>query len=500
MSRSNFARIPVVVAVDQGTSATKAVVIDHAGSIISRASVRVSRRDPRPGWVEQDPIEIRDSVIGAVETALDGLEVGVHGVGLSNQRESAVIWDRADGTPLGPLLGWQDRRTAPRAESLLDAGRAQRVRQVTGLPLDPMFSALKMQWLLDQVDPDRSRARAGRIAVGTVDSWLVWTLTGEHRIEMGNASRTQLLNLRTLDWDEELLELFDIPRRALPRLARSDEPTEPLSPFGIGQDARVCAVLGDSHAALYAHGARRPGRVKATYGSGSSLMGLLDDMPAEAAGRGAGLVRTIAWADPNPAYAFEGTILSTGATILWLADVLGITPDELSKLAQSTTDSGGVDLIPAFSGLGAPWWDDKAVATISGMGLGTSAAELAHAAFESLALQTDDVLAAAESFLGATIEEVLVDGGPTQNDWLMQKQADLSQRRVVRSNITELSATGAADLAGTACGFWTAAECAALGRDRSSFLPRVSANIAHQRRNRWHQAIDRSRLVTEGTQ
>ncbi|WP_022884705.1 FGGY family carbohydrate kinase [Glaciibacter superstes] len=488
---------PVIVAVDQGTSATKVIVVDSDGAILSRASVRVSRADPAPGWVQQDALEIRDSVISAVNTALEGLAVTVVGLGLSNQRESAVIWDRETGQPLGPLLGWQDRRTAAKVAPLEESGWAARIRAKTGLPLDPMFSALKFQWLLDQVDADRSLSRAGRIAIGTVDAWVIYTLTGEHRIEVGNASRTQLLNLETIDWDQELLDLFQIPRECMPRLAASNEPTSAIAGVSSLPDgSRFYGVLGDSHAALYAHGVRSPGQVKATYGSGSSVMGLIDPDIAASPGtvEAGGLVRTIAWAEPEPVYAFEGTILSTGATLLWLAQVLGMEPAQLSALAESVENSQGVDLVPAFAGLGAPWWDETAVAVISGFGLGTGPAQLAHAAFESVALQTEDLFRAAEARLGTRIETVLTDGGPSQNDWLMQLQADLSRREVVRSNVAELSATGAAHLAGISSGLWTVEQCGRLPRDRSPFSPSVDESLAEARCARWRAAVARSRF------
>ena len=494
------AKSPVIVAVDQGTSATKAIVVDRSGRIVNRSSVRVSRADPRPGWVQQDALEIKDSVVAAIENALEGLDVAVQAVGLSNQRESALAWDRRTGEPLGPLLGWQDRRTAPRAQALKSSRWSSVVKQRTGLPIDPMFSALKLQWLLDEVDADRSSSGDGRIALGTVDSWLVSALTGEHRIEVGNASRTQLLDLASLDWDDELLELFDIPRRCLPRVASSQEPTGSIRGVpALGEDTTICGVLGDSHAALYAHGVRRAGQVKATYGSGNSIMGLIDPDVAVDHGSSAddGLVRTVAWAEERPVYAFEGTVLSTGATLVWLAQMFGTEPGELAKLAESVPDAGGVEIVPAFAGLGAPWWDESATAVMCGFGLGTGPAQVAHAAFESVALQTEAVLAAAENRLGTPTEMVLADGGPTRNDWLMQKQADLSQRRVARSNVAELSATGAGDMAGIACGFWTAQECAELPRDRTPFVPRMDAESARDRRLQWQHAVRRARYRPE---
>lgn len=488
-------RVPVVVAVDQGTSSTKAIVVGVDGVIRARAAIGISRKDPAPGHVEQDAIELRDSVIAAVTAAIEGHDFDVRGVGLSNQRESAVIWNRRTGEPLGPVLGWQDRRTASRVAELEASGWDVKIRAKTGLTLDPMFSALKLEWLLDQVDPDRTAASRGDIAFGTIDSWLVYTLTGEHRIELGNASRTQLLGLDSLDWDDEILGLFRIPRAVMPRIAPSNEPTEQIDSIdALPPGTRIHGILGDSHAALYAHGVRGPGQVKATYGSGSSIMGLTAEGAADRGADGAdALVRTIAWGTPEPAFAFEGTIVSTGATVLWLAGLLGIEPSQLSTFAQTVSDTQGVDLVPAFGGLSAPWWDEGAVALISGLGLGTQVAHLARAAFESVVHQTEDVFAAVESRLGAPIEAVLADGGPTQNEWLMQMQADYGQRRVLQSRVAELSATGAAHLAGVGCGLWDDHGCLALQRDRRSFDPVLDPDAARRRRGAWSEAVERSR-------
>lgn len=484
---------PVVIAVDQGTSSTKAIVVGRDGLIRRRASVDVSRRDPAPGSVEQDAVEILGSVRQAISDVLVGLDVEVLGIGISNQRESAVIWDRRTGEPLGPVLGWQDRRTAPRVAELHASGDAARIRQKTGLTLDPMFSALKLEWLLDQVDPDRTASANGDIAFGTIDSWLVFGLTGEHRIEMGNASRTQLLNLDTLDWDDEILQLFRIPRAIMPRIATSNEATQTVRGIPeLADGVRIHGVVGDSHAALYAHGVRSAGQVKATYGSGSSIMGL--EKPGTGDLGEHGLVRTIGWAAPEPAFAFEGTIVSTGATVLWLANLLGIDPERLSAVAQTVPDTQGVDLVPAFGGLSAPWWDEEAVALVSGLGLGTQVAHLARAAFESVVHQTEDLFAAVEKGLGEPIDAVLADGGPTRNDWLMQLQSDYGQRTMLQSQIAELSATGAAHMAGVACGLWDADECLALARDRREFTPGLEADAAAERRSAWRDAVERSRF------
>ena len=486
---------PVVVAVDQGTSSTKVLVLDAAGVRLASATVSLGQTHPHPGWVQQDALEIADSVRDGIAHAIRGHEHRVAGIGLSTQRESAVAWDRASGEPLGPVLGWQDRRTIAAAEQLVADGHGPLVRSVTGLPVDPMFSALKFAWLLDTIDPDRRRSAAGEIALGTVDSWLVFVLTGEHRIEAGNASRTQLLNLETADWDAALLELFRIPRQALPRVVASTEPSAPVTGIAsLPADTRIHAVLGDSHAALFGHGVREPGSVKVTYGTGSSVMGLVEPDAA----LDSGLVRTIAWqlgAGGTPAYAFEGNILSTGATVMWLSQFLGCDPNDIDRLAQSVPDSHNVDLVPAFSGLGAPWWDPQAEAALTGLGLGTVQAHVARAAFDSIVLQVADVLAAADRASRTPISTVLVDGGSSRNDWLMQQQADMSQRSIVRSSVAELSATGVAHLAGLGCGLWSPESLAAILAGGTRFEPEASAAAVGVRRDRWLRAVARARFT-----
>jgi glycerol kinase len=476
---------PVVIAVDQGTSATKLIATSDTGTVIATRSAGLAASHPRPGWVEQSAADILTSVTDGLAWSLS--EYGgsrIAAFGLSTQRESAVAWDDATGEPLSPVLGWQDRRTIGRAREL--AAHAGRVREISGLPLSPMFSALKFSMILDMIDPDRARARAGRIKLGTVDSWLIRSLTGESRIEAGNASRTQLVDIRTSDWSDELLDLFDIPAAALPRIADSDEPTAPV----MGSNVRVCAVLADSHAALYGHGVRGPGPVKATYGTGSSIMGL-EAAPHDVAG----VVRTIAWRlAGTTTCAFEGNILATGATIQWLAQLLGSTPAQVMEEARA--GNSRIDVVPAFSGLGAPWWDEQAVGIVSSFDLGTSRADLCRAAAESIPLQIEDVLGVAEAAYGQPITEVLTDGGPSANDWLMQLQADLSQRTITRSDVSELSGLGVAHLAGTVSGVWTAGQIEELPRRTSTFHPSIANAEASARRSRWLTAVARSRTQT----
>lgn len=471
----------IVLGVDQGTGSTKVIAVDHTGSIVAKATVPVSQTHPRPGWVEQDAVEIVNSVRSGIDEIAGDTPVAT--IGLSSQRESAIAWDRASGEPLGPMLGWQDRRTADRAAARV--GVADSVRATTGLPLDPMFSALKFEWLLDEIDPDRHRAAAGEICLGTVDSYVVFSLTGEHRIEVGNASRTQLLDVTTGDWDEGLCELFSVPPAALPRIAPSNEPTSPVEGLGSHVDGAVIGgVLADSHAALFAHGIRAPGEVKATYGTGSSVMGLGDTRDAS------GVVRTIAWGLPDPVPAIEGNILSSGSTLVWLAGVLEVEVGELLEMAQAAPVDHGLDLVPAFAGLGAPHWDERATAVMRGMSLGTDRPSMARAAVESIVLQVEDVLEAADKATGARVGTVMADGGAARNDWLMQLQADLSQRTVVRATTTELSAMGVARLAGIATGIWDDEP----GDDRGTvFAPGLDPDYVAARRERWRTAVATAR-------
>jgi glycerol kinase len=474
----------LLVAVDQGTSATKAVVVDSAGQVQARATVPVGQTFPQPGWAEQDALEIWRSVQEAVRLALAGVDAGrVAAVGLSTQRESMLLWDRATGEPLGPLLGWQDTRGAAQCARLRTEGHGARVRDLTGLPLDAMFSASKAVALLDAHDPDRVRSRAGELCLGTVDSWLLWRIGGEHLIEAGNASRTQLLDLAGRTWDPWLLELFGVPVEALPVVVASTGPfvrcrdLAPLAPH-----VPVTGVLGDSHAALFAHAGWRPGQVKVTYGTGSSVMTVTHGPTAPSTG----VARTIAWELDEPAYALEGNIRSSGATLTWLAALFGTTPAEVAAAAGPSSD--GVVLVPAFTGLGAPWWDDQVRATITGISAGTRLEHLARAGLEAIAFQIEDVIAAAEE-VGEEIGTILADGGPTTNATLMQLQADTSGRAVASSQVAELSALGAAHVAGLGAGLWSLDDLERLPRERTVRAPRTTSAERAERRGAWHAAV-----------
>ena len=482
----------LMLAIDQGTSATKAVAVDEQGTIRRRAAVPLAQHHPQPGWAEQDPLEIWRSAQQAVRDLLVDIEPSrVVAVGLSTQRESTVMWDRATGEPVGPVLGWQDTRAADLCAQLRAAGHAERVRSITGLPLDAMFSAGKASVLLDQHDPDRARSRNGELCFGTVDSWLLWRLGGQHLIESGNAARTQLLDITSRKWDPWLLELFNIPIEILPTVVPSIGPftdchdLEPL-PTSVS----VTGVLGDSHAALFAHAGWRPGQIKVTYGTGSSVMGVTSSEQDSSAG----VARTIAWELDQPTYALEGNIRSSGATLVWLARLFGSTPAQIASSAAE--DSGGVLLVPAFTGLGAPWWDDQARALISGLSEGTRQEHLARAGLEAIAFQIEDVVAAVEQDSGS-IKIILADGGPSANATLMQLQADTSGRQVSTSQVAELSALGAAHVAGIGAGLWSLADLDQLARERTTYQPQSDQQQRQQRQRDWHSAVAAARSRTE---
>ena len=493
MDSRSAARDHLILSIDQGTSATKAIVVDRSSTIRARASVPVRQRFPQPGWSEQDAAEIWASAQRAVRECLAAIDPDqVVAVGLSTQRESTLIWDRATGQPLGPVLGWQDTRGADLCDQLRAAGHADRIQMITGLPLDAMFSAAKAAALLDRYDADRSRSRAGELCLGTVDSWLIWQLCGSHLIETGNAARTQLLDITTRQWDPWLLKLFAIPVEILPTVVSSIGPFGTVSRLAPLPDAvPLTGVLGDSHAALFAHAGWRPGQVKVTYGTGSSVMGVTTGSDPAAGG----VARTIAWELDSPTYALEGNIRSSGATLVWLARLFGTSPAEIA--ARAGTDSGGAVLVPAFTGLGAPWWDDQARALICGVSDSTRPEHLARAALESIAFQVEDVVAAVAA-ASHPVGVILADGGPSSNPLLMQIQADTSGRKIAVSQVPELSALGAAQLAGIGIGMLAFEDLDALPRERSVVLPATDDSIRTARRQRWHAAVSACRSIPSG--
>ena len=485
----------LVLAIDNGTSSTKCLVVDDRGQVVGRGQAPVSLATPKPGWVEQDANEIWASVCRAVAEALDPATAKrVVSVGISTQRESCVIWDRRSGEPLTPVLSWQDQRTENVCASLRASGHGGVIRRKSGLPLDPMFSAAKARWLLDHLPSAQVRAKAAETCIGTIDSFILSRFGGDAVIEAGNASRTQLFDVVNARWDEELLSIFSVPLAAMPRVVGSTGPfpvTKGLSPLPDG--VPVGAVMADSHSALFAHGAFAPGPVKATHGTGSSVMGLVDRKAVSNGDSGApGVCLTLAWQIEAPMLAFEGNIRSAGSTLIWAAELLGVDMQELARLAATAVDSRGVYLVPAFGGLGAPWWDASAVGIVSGVTFGVTRAPVARAALDSIAHQIADVLDAVRAS-GAPVERLLVDGGPTRNDQLMQFEADMVGVPVERTDVAELSAMGVAHLAGISADLFAMEGLARLDRGGTAFKPTRAPEDRLHERKAWTQAVARSR-------
>ena len=489
----------LIAAIDQGTTNTKASLIDAGGRVLREASRSVAVRYPQPGWVEQDAWELWQTSREALAEILDG--VGTAGrvtLAVTNQRESVLVWDRRTGEPAGPCAIWQCHRSAPFCQELIAQGLEPLIRERTGLTIDPMFSASKARWLLDHIPDGRQRAEQGDLCVGTVDSWLLWNLTGGavHACDVTNASRTQLLNLKRLEWDDELLDLFGIPRACLPAVLPSSHIYgETVALDGVRGGMTIGSLIGDSHAALYGHAGFHPGSVKATYGTGSSLM-TPTPSPIPSAH---GLSATVAWGHTGRAtYASEGNIYATGAAVDWLMQLLGTSEAEaIERQAREVADTGGVYFVPALVGLGAPHWSDSARGLICGLTRGATAGHLARATLEAIAYQIRDVFDAMQQDVGA-LSVLHADGGPTRNEFLMQFQADVLGVPVLRSLAGDVSALGAAYLAGLATCVWACEdEIAELPRATVRYEPRMAESIRETLYEGWRQAIARTLFGTQ---
>lgn len=489
--------MPHVLALDQGTTSSRALVFDEAGSIVSLAQRELQQIFPQPGWVEHDPEEIWDSQIAVARKALEdaGLSAGdVAAIGITNQRETTVLWDRATGVPLANAIVWQDRRTAGMCERLTREGQEPHFRKKTGLVLDPYFSGTKLAWLLETVPGAREAAREGRLAFGTIDTWLLWKLTGGalHATDVTNASRTLLWNLHTQDWDEELLGILGIPPEVLPEVRESSEVYAETA--ALGGPIPVAGVAGDQQAALFGQACLRPGMVKSTYGTGCFLLMNTGGRPIPSQHE---LITTPAWAiGGRTEYALEGSVFVGGAVVQWLRDGLGIvrSSSEIEALAASVPDAGGLVLVPAFTGLGAPHWDPHARGALVGITRGTTAGHMARAALEGIAFQVADVLSAMEADAGLPVGELRVDGGAAANDLLMQFQADVTGVPVVRAKVQETTALGAAYLAGLAVGVWKGTEeITARWQAERTFTPAMDRGRAADLRARWSRAVERAK-------
>ena len=485
-----------ILALDQGTTNSRAIVFDARGAVLGLAQREFRQIFPVPGWVEHDAAEIWRTQLEVARAALARASLSaadIAAIGITNQRETTVIWDRASGQPLANAIVWQDRRTAQACDEWKEAGLGPFIAERTGLVIDAYFSASKLAWLLDHVPGARARAERGELAFGTVDSWLIWNLTGgtHHVTDATNASRTMLFNLRTGDWDDELLRVLRVPRALLPRVVASSGAIASTSL--LGAPIPIAGVAGDQHAALFGQNCFERGLAKNTYGTGCFLLMNIGSQPVTSRRR---LLTTVAWrlADRID-YALEGSVFIGGAVVQWLRDGLGIieSSSQVEKLAASVPDCGGVYLVPAFAGTGAPQWDQYARGTIAGLTRGTTRAHIARAALESIAFQVADVLEAMRQDSGIAVDGLRVDGGACANDLLMQFQADLLRVPVVRPRIIETTALGAAFLAGLAVGFWR--DRVELSRawvvDRT-FEPGGSADHAAHRRARWQEALRRA--------
>lgn len=452
-----------ILSLDQGTTSSRAIVFNKSGDIISIAQREFTQIYPVPGWVEHDAAEIWSTQVAVAAEAV--LKAGLKSdhlaaIGITNQRETTVIWDKETGEPICNAIVWQDRRTADYCDGLKSRGLAKMIQEKTGLIIDAYFSATKIKWMLDNIAGAREKAKAGKLAFGTIDSWLVWKLTsGEtHITDVTNASRTMLFNIHTLKWDTELLELFDIPSNILPEVKSSSEIYGETTGTVLGTRVPIAGIAGDQQAALFGQMCTEVGMVKNTYGTGCFMLMNIGDKPIVSNNS---LVTTIAWQiGESIQYALEGSIFIGGAVVQWLRDELKLISSsaEVEELANKVSDSGGVYIVPAFAGLGAPYWDQHARGTITGITRGTNSAHFARAALESIAYQTLDVLKAMEADSGLKIRELRVDGGATSNQLLMQFQANILQSKVVKPKVTEVTAIGAAYLAGLATGFWGSIE------------------------------------------
>jgi glycerol kinase len=488
-----------ILSLDQGTTSSRAIIFDHKGLPVATAQKEFTQHFPKPGWVEHDPEEIWSTQAGVALEAITkaGLEsVNIAAIGITNQRETTVVWNRKTGKPVYNAIVWQDRRTADFCDKLKSEGQSKIILQKTGLIIDAYFSATKVKWILDNVKGARQLAEAGQLAFGTIDSWLVWNLTrGKlHITDVSNASRTMLFNIHSLKWDTELLRLFNIPESMLPEVKSSSEVYGKTSGL-FASDIPVAGIAGDQQAALFGQMCVDQGMVKNTYGTGCFMMMNTGNKPIESKSK---LLTTVAWKiGADTQYALEGSIFIAGAVVQWLRDGLGIIKksQDVEKLAAKVKDSDGVYFVPAFAGLGAPYWNQHARGTMVGITRGSTSAHIARAALDSIAYQTLEVLLAMQKDSGIKIRELRVDGGATVNDKLMQFQSDLLQSNVVRPKITETTALGAAYLAGLAVKYWgDINEIRQQWQMDRTFSPEIKEGETLSLIKGWHRAVNAAKV------
>lgn len=485
-----------IVALDQGTSSSRAIVFNRKGEAMAVCQKEFTQHFPQPGMVEHDPMEIWATEYAVMTEAVTSLGLGgadIAAIGITNQRETTIVWDAATGKPICNAIVWQDRRTSEYCDSLKEAGLTEMIRSKTGLIIDAYFSGTKIRWILENVPGARERAERGELRFGTVDSWLVWNLTGghEHVTDVSNASRTMLFNIHTLQWDAELLDILGVPLSMMPQVKSSSEVYGRTSL--LGEDVPVSGIAGDQQAALFGQMCTEQGAVKNTYGTGCFLLMNTGEKPIVSKNN---LLTTIAWKlDGRVTYALEGSIFVAGSVVQWLRDGLGIirSSSEVEALAASVSDAGGVYMVPALTGLGAPYWDQYAKGSIHGITRGTTAAHIARAALEGIAFQTMDIVSAMEKDAGVPLGELKVDGGASRNNLLMQFQSDMLGTKVVRPLVTETTALGAAYLAGLAVGFWKSIdEVKRQWQAERIFTPTMAPDLVALAKKGWADAVDRT--------
>lgn len=487
------ARRKFILALDQGTTSSRAIVFDSNSRIVAVSQKEFPQIFPNSGWVEHDPEVIWKTQLATARQAIKraGLSAGeLTSIGITNQRETTVVWDRKTEKPIGNAIVWQDRRTAEFCDALKKNKADRLIRRLTGLELDAYFSATKIHWLLKHTNGARAKAKTGRLAFGTIDSWLLWKLTGSrvHKTDVSNASRTMLFNIHTGDWDDRLLELFEIPRSMMPDITPSSGAIAETT--ALGQAVPIAGVAGDQQAALFGQGCHRTGMVKCTYGTGCFMLMHTGDQPMPSKNR---LLTTVAWKIGNRTeYALEGSVFTAGAVVQWLRDQLGVikTTADIERLAKRVPDNGGVHFVPAFTGLGTPHWNPNARATISGLSRGTGSAHIARAALEGIAFQVNDVIRAMAADANTNLRELRVDGGASENNLLMQFQSDILRAKVIRPTVTETTALGAAYLAGLATGVWeNKAAIKKHWKTARTFSPKMKATERNPLLVGWKKAI-----------
>ncbi len=488
-----------ILALDQGTTSSRALLFDHGGAVVAQDQYEFTQSFPNPGWVEHDPLEIWESQLRAARGVLakaGAAASDLAAVGITNQRETAVVWERASGLPIYPAIVWQSRQSVSVCDDLRRRGLEEEVKRRTGLVIDAYFSGTKVRFILDAVEGAQQRAEAGELCFGTVDSWLLYKLTGGriHATEYSNASRTLLYNIHERRWDDFMLSALDIPRAMLPEVRDSSGEFGVVDAEWLGGEVPVAGIAGDQQAALFGQGCFESGRLKNTYGTGCFLLMNTGTEPAKSE---SGLLTTLAWGiNGQVEYALEGSVFVAGAAVQWLRDGLGLieTAAESESMARGVPDTGGVYLVPAFTGLGAPYWDERARGVLVGLTRGTTREQIVRAGLESIAFSSRDVVDAMVADAGLSLDCLRVDGGACQNDFLMQFQADILGRRVERPAVLEVTALGAAALAGLGVGFWRdRADLEASKGPTTLFEPRLSAGDADVLYRGWQRAVERSR-------